>query len=638
MATTTSANETKKLQVTELDFDQIKTNLKNFLRNQAEFADFDFEGSGMSVLLDLLSYNTHYLGFNANMLANEMFLDSAALRSSVVSLSKMLGYTPASAIAPEADITVVLANASGASVTMPAGTKFTTTVGDTQYTYVTNSDKTITPQDGVYTFSNVKIYEGTRVTFQYTADSNNEDQKFIVPNSNADLTTLKVDIQNSSSDTTTLTYTKASSLTGVASDSRVYFTQEVEDGKFEVYFGDGAVGKKIQDGNIVKLTYIVTNKSLSNGANSFSLSGTIAGFSAQTITVNSNSAGGSEPESIASIKLNAPLQYGSQDRAVTAADYKTLVKQIYPAANAIQVWGGEDNSTPQYGKVFISVKLADGTNLTSVDKTEIETQLGQYAVASVRPTLVDPETTFIVLNTTFKYNSNLTSKDSTTLASEVSTALSNYSTNTLNNFVGVFRYSVVSSVIDDTDPSIVSNISTVKIYQKFTPLTSSTASQKYTISFNNAIYNPHSGHNSTAGGVVSTTGFQLNDDTTVEYYFNDDGAGNIRLYHLVDGQITYDNNNWGTVDYSTGEIVISSAKITGVSNVDGATSTQIRVTVIPSSNDIAPVRGQVLNIDTANSTITGSVDTIESGSSSSGVGYSTSTSYSTSTGGTSGTY
>ena len=638
MATTTSANETKKLQVTELDFDQIKTNLKNFLRNQAEFADFDFEGSGMSVLLDLLAYNTHYLGFNANMLANEMFLDSAALRSSVVSLSKMLGYTPASAIAPEADITVVLANASGASVTMPAGTKFTTTVSDTQYTYVTNADKTITPQDGVYTFSNVKIYEGTRITFQYTADSNNEDQKFIVPNANADITTLKVDVQNSSSDTTQFTYTKATSLTGVAPDSRVYFTQEVEDGKFEVYFGDGAVGKKIQDGNIVKLTYIVTNKTLSNGANSFSLSGTIAGFSAQTITVNSKSAGGAEPESIASVKINAPLQYSSQDRAVTVADYKTLVKQIYPAANAIQVWGGEDNSTPQYGKVFISVKLADGSNLTSVDKTDIETQLGQYAVASVRPTLVDPETTFIVLNTNFKYNSNLTTKDSTTLASEVSTALSNYSLDTLNNFVGVFRYSVATGVIDDTDSSIVSNITTVKIYQKFTPLVSSTASQKYTISFNNAIYNPHTGHNSDAGGVVSTTGFKLDNDNATEYYFNDDGAGNIRLYHLVDGAVTYDNNNWGTVNYSTGEIVISSAKITAVSEVDGATSTQVRVTVIPRSNDIAPVRGQVLNIDTANSTIEGSVDTIESGSSSSGVGYSTSTSYSTSTGGTSGTY
>ena len=638
MATTTSANETKKLQVTELDFDQIKTNLKNFLRNQAEFADFDFEGSGMSVLLDLLAYNTHYLGFNANMLANEMFLDSAALRSSVVSLSKMLGYTPASAIAPEADITVVLANASGASVTMPAGTKFTTTVSDTQYTYVTNADKTITPQDGVYTFSNVKIYEGTRITFQYTADSNNEDQKFIVPNANADITTLKVDVQNSSSDTTQFTYTKATSLTGVAPDSRVYFTQEVEDGKFEVYFGDGAVGKKIQDGNIVKLTYIVTNKTLSNGANSFSLSGTIAGFSAQTITVNSKSAGGAEPESIASVKINAPLQYSSQDRAVTVADYKTLVKQIYPAANAIQVWGGEDNSTPQYGKVFISVKLADGSNLTSVDKTDIETQLGQYAVASVRPSLVDPETTFIVLGVNFKFNSNLTTKDSTTLASEVLTSLSIYSLDTLNNFVGVFRYSVATGVIDDTDSSIVSNITTVKIYQKFTPLVSSTASQKYTISFNNAIYNPHTGHNSDAGGVVSTTGFKLDNDNATEYYFNDDGAGNIRLYHLVDGAVTYDNNNWGTVNYSTGEIVISSAKITAVSEVDGATSTQVRVTVIPRSNDIAPVRGQVLNIDTANSTIEGSVDTIESGSSSSGVGYSTSTSYSTSTGGTSGTY
>jgi len=638
MATTTSANETKKLQVTELDFDQIKTNLKNFLRNQAEFADFDFEGSGMSVLLDLLSYNTHYLGFNANMLANEMFLDSAALRSSVVSLSKMLGYTPASAIAPEADITVVLANASGASVTMPAGTKFTSTVGDTQYTYVTNSDKTITPQDSVYTFSNVKIYEGTRITFQYTADSNNEDQRFIVPNSNADLTTLKVEVQNSSSDTRSFTYSKATSLTGAASDTRVYFTQEVEDGKFEVYFGDGAVGKKIQDGNIVKLTYIVTNKTVSNGANSFSLSGTIAGFSAQSITVNSKSTGGSEPESIASVKLNAPLQFSSQDRAVTAADYKTLVKQIYPAANAIQVWGGEDNSVPQYGKVFISVKLADGSNLTSVDKTDIETQLGQYAVASVRPSLVDPETTFIVLGVNFKYNSNLTTKDATTLASEVLTTLSNYSTDSLNNFVGVFRHSVVSGIIDDTDPSVVSNITTVKVYQKFTPLITSTANQKYTISFNNAIYNPHSGHNSAAGGVVSTTGFKLNNDNVVEYYFNDDGAGNIRLYHLENGQITYDNNNWGTVNYDTGEVVISSARITAVSEVDGAVSTQIRVTVIPRSNDIAPVRGQVLNIDTANSTVEGTVDTIESGSTSSGVGYSTSTSYSSSGGSTGGTY
>ena len=197
---------------------------------------------------------------------------------------------------------------------------------------------------------------------------------------------------------------------------------------------------------------------------------------------------------------------------------------------------------------------------------------------------------------------------------------------------------MATGVIDDTDSSIVSNITTVKIYQKFTPLVSSTASQKYTISFNNAIYNPHTGHNSDAGGVVSTTGFKLDNDNATEYYFNDDGAGNIRLYHLVDGAVTYDNNNWGTVNYSTGEIVISSAKITAVSEVDGATSTQVRVTVIPRSNDIAPVRGQVLNIDTANSTINGSVDTIESGSSSSGVGYSTSTSYSTSTGGTSGTY
>ena len=351
MATTTSTTETKKLQVTELDFDQIKSNLKQFLRNQSEFVDYDFEGSGMAVLLDLLAYNTHYLGFNANMAANEAFLDSAELRSSVVSLSKMLGYTPSSAVSPKAIINLVLTNATGSSVTMPAGTKFTTTVDNDTYTYVTNSDNTITPTDGVYTFSNIDIYEGTRVTFEYTVDSTNEEQRFVIPNNNVDITTLGVLIQNSVSDTTSFTYAKASSQIGVTATSKVYFTQEIEDGKFEIYFGDGVTGVKPSDGNIIKLTYIVTNKSASNTASTFTLSGTVGGFTG-TVTTVSNSSGGTDAENIASIKLNAPLQFSAQDRAVTAADYKTLVKQIYPAASAIQVWGGEDNSVPAYGRVY----------------------------------------------------------------------------------------------------------------------------------------------------------------------------------------------------------------------------------------------------------------------------------------------
>jgi len=625
MATTTSATETKKLEITELDFDQVKSNLKQFLRNQSEFADYDFEGSGMSVLLDTLAYNTHYLGFNANMLGNEMFLDSAEIRSSVVSLAKMLGYTPSSVVAPVADISLTLTNATGASVTMPAGTAFTTTVDGLAFNYVTNSDQTITPSDGVYAFSNLKVYEGTRVTFEYITDSTNEEQRYIVNNANADLTTLSVLVQNSSSDTTSFTYKKASSIAGVSATDKVYFCQEVENGKFEIYFGDGVTGFKPSDGNIVKLTYIVTNKSASNGASTFTLSGTVGGFTG-SVSTNSISSGGTEAETIASVKLNAPLQYAAQDRAVTAADYKTLVKQIYPSASAIQVWGGEDNAVPSYGRVFISIKAADGTNLTSAEKEDIKTQLENYAVASVRPVLSDPETTFIVLKTTFKYDTNLTIEDATTLSSKIQTVISNYSKDNLNNFVGVFRHSQLTGQIDAVGSAILSNITTVQMYQAFKPLTTSLVSQAYTIDFNNAIYNPHTGHNSSVG-VIQSTGFQLDSNTDREYFFNDDGSGNIRLYYLVSGVKTYENNTWGTITYTTGEIKISSAIITAVSNVDGTTSTTIRVTAKPDSNDIAPVRGQVLNIDTNNSTVTGEVDTISSGSGSSGVGYTTTSSY-----------
>ena len=625
MATTTSTTDTKKLQVTELDFDQIKTNLKQFLKDQSEFADYDFEGSGMAVLLDLLAYNTHYLGFNANMAANEAFLDSAELRSSVVSLSKMLGYTPSSAISPKAIINLVLTDATGSSVTMPAGTKFTTTVDNNTYTYLTNSDNTITPTDGVYTFSNIDIYEGTRVTFEYTVDSTNEEQRFVIPNNNVDITTLGVLVQNSISDTTSFTYAKASSQIGVTATSKVYFIQEIEDGKFEIYFGDGVTGVKPSDGNIVKLTYIVTNKSASNTASTFTLSGTVGGFTG-TVTTVSNSSGGTDAENIASIKLNAPLQFSAQDRAVTAADYKTLVKQIYPAASAIQVWGGEDNAVPAYGRVYISIRAKDGTTLTSSDKSSIQTQLEDYAVASVRPVITDPETTFITLKTTFKYDSNLTVEDATTLASKVQSTISKYSDDNLNNFVGVFRHSELIGLIDDVDTSILSNITTVNMYQTFKPEITSSSSQAYTIAFNNAIYNPHTGHQSSTG-VVQSTGFQLDSNTSREYFFNDDGSGNIRLYYLVSGVKTYENNTWGTVNYATGEIKIASAIISAISNVDGATSTKIRVTAKPSSNDVAPVRGQILSIDISNSTVIGQVDTIASGSGSSGVGYTTTTSY-----------
>jgi len=615
-----------KLDISQLDFDGIKDNLKTFLSQQDEFVDYDFQGSGMNILLDVLAYNTHYLGYNANMLANEMYLDSADQRSSVVSLAKQVGYTPKSAVSSTATIDVVVNNGSGSSITMSRGTKFTTTVDGTNYSFVNNADVSISPIDGVYKFSNLDIYEGTYLNYKYTANTTDTDQRFIIPNDNVDTTTLTVKVQESSSDSTTNTYTLATGITALDSTSKVYFLQEVENGRFEVYFGDGVLGEAIADGNIVILDYITCNRDESNGATSFTLSGTVGGFSNVTITTVGNAANGSGPESIKSIKYNAPRDYTSQDRAVTAEDYKVLVKSLYANAQSVQVYGGEDAAVPDYGKVYISIKAKSGSNLTEVTKVGLVQSLKSFAVASVTPVIIDPETTFITLETTFKYDSSLTTKDVSTLQTNVLNAVSNYNDDTLENFTGMFRYSAVGQVIDSADTSILSNITKVKMYKNITPTLSS--GLKYTLSFNNAFFNPHSGHNSDAGGIVSSTGFKINDDSsTNEHFLDDDGAGNIRVYYLSGTTRIYTSSSFGTINYTTGEIILTSANITSISNVDGAVSTVIRVTVTPDSNDIVPVRNQVLEIDTANSSFTGSVDEIESGSSQAGTGYTTTSSY-----------
>ena len=615
-----------KLEISQLDFDGIKDNLKTFLSQQDEFVDYDFEGAGMNILLDVLAYNTHYLGYNANMLANEMYLDSADQRSSVVSLAKQVGYTPRSASSSQATIDVLVNNGSGASITMSRGTKFTTTVDGTNYSFVNNADVSISPVDGVYKFSNLDIYEGTYLNYKYTANTSDTDQRFIIPNDNVDTTTLTVKVQTSSSDSTTNTYTLATGITGLDSTSKVYFLQEIENGRFEVYFGDGVLGQAIADGNIVILDYITCNRDEPNGASSFTLNGNIGGFTNVTITTVSNAANGDGPETIKSIKYNAPRDYTSQDRAVTADDYKVLVKSLYANAQSVQVYGGEDAATPDYGKVYISIKAKSGSNLTQITKDSIVQSLKSYAVASVTPVVIDPETTYITLTTTFKYDSSLTTKDVSTLQTNVLNAITNYNTNTLENFTGMFRYSEALKTIDSADTAILSNITKVKMYKYITPTLSSAL--KYTLSFNNAFYNPHSEHNKSAGGIVSSTGFKINDDSsTNEHFLDDDGAGNIRVYYLSGTTRIYTSSAYGTIDYTSGEIILTSANITSISNVDGATSTQIRVTVQPDSNDIVPVRNQVLSIDTTNSSFTGSIDEIESGSSQAGTSYTTTSSY-----------
>ena len=608
------ATNEKRLRVTELDFDNIKDNLKVFLKSQSQFKDYDFEGSGMNILLDVLAYNTHYLGFNANMLANEMFLDSASLRSSVVSHAKTLGYETISARAPVATVNVSL-NTTANTKTMSAGTAFTTSVDGTDYQFVTIADVTASNTGTAVPFDGVKVYEGSYITTKYTADYTDVEQKFLLRDANADTSTLTVKVQTSASDTTTTTYTKATDITQLSADSTVYYLQETDSGLFEVYFGDGTVSKSLSDGNIVILQYVVTNKSEANGASSFTSPSSIDGITAVTTTTVASAAGGADPETISSIKLNAPLDYAAQGRAVTVDDYKTYTKKLFANTQAVSVWGGEDgsfdtstgvSSNPEYGKVFISIKSTTGENLTTEQKNNLVTAFAPFKVASVTPVIVDPETTFIILNTNFQYDSTSTTSTKDELASLVNTTISNYNTTDLQDFNNVFRHSKLLRLIDETDTAILNNTTTVTMGKFFTPVSGESS---YNINFNNAFFNPHSGHNADAGGVIASTGFYLDNDTTTEYFFDDDGSGNLRIYSVsTAGVRTYLNSTAGTVDYVNGTISIGTLNITAVSNVDGASSTKIRVTVIPKSNDVVPVRNQLLEIDLVNSTISGSVD------------------------------
>ena len=606
--------------VSDLDFDTIKSNLKAFLQDQPEFSDYNFEGSGFSVLLDTLAYNTHYLGFNANMVANEMYLDSADVRKNVVSLAKMLGYTPSSAKSPTAVVDITLNNANGSSVTMDKGTTFSATVDNTEYNFVTNEDIAMSPADGVYKFSNVTLYEGTLVNFKYTVDSTDVDQRFVIPNINADTSTLKVTVQTSISDTTQSVYTLATGLKSLNNTSKAYFLSETDTGKFEVYFGDDILGKKLADGNIVTLDYIVSNLEDANGITNFTAKGSVGGFSDVTVVTKTSAQGGSIPETKESIRFNAPLQYTSQDRAVTTTDYETLVRSIYPNATSISAWGGEDDETPVYGVVKIAVKGQSGVPLTNATKLDIVTKLKSYNVASVRPEIIDPIITSVVLVINAKFDKNSTTKTADTLKSEIVDAITDYNKNILTAFDGVFRYSKVIGIIDDVDNSILSNITNVKIRKSFTPTLSS--STKYDVYFRNAIYNPHSGHEA----VLSSTGFKISGINN-EMFLDDDGVGNVRLYYLVSGIKTVQNATQGTIDYATGQITINSLDIASISNIRGSVSTVIEVTVSPNSNDVVPVRDQILEIDVGNSIVNVSEDTFVGGSAEAGVGYTTTSSY-----------
>ena len=641
MATTVNK---KRLRVTELDFDEIKENLKLFLKAQEEFKDYDFDGSGMNILLDTLAYNTHYLGYNANMLANEMFLDSASLRSSIVSHAKQLGYEVQSARAAKAILSISV-KTSAATLTMSAGTKFSTTLDGDTYNFVTTTDITKPKFGNSVNFDSVEVFEGTFIETRYAVDTSDLEQRFILRDNRADTSTLTVKVINSATDSTTTTYTKATDITQLANNSTVYFLQEVEGGKFEVYFGDGVVSKAVEDGNIVSLSYVVTNKSEANGASSFTAPSTIGGQTDITLTTILRATGGAEPESLKSIKLNAPLNYAAQGRAVTTSDYETFVRQLFPNTQAVSVFGGEEgsfdpstgvSSTPEYGKVFISVTSTTGANLTSTQKTQLVNDLKPYTIASITPEIVDPETTFIRLNSQVKFDSSATTDNADAIVTDITTALTNYNTGTLQTFNSQYRASAVSRLLDESNAAILNNTTTVKLSKFFTPSLGSTTS--YNQSFNNALLNPESGYLAATGGILTSSGFKVGTDTTSEFFFDDDGEGNLRRYSLVGTTRSYADSQAGTIDYTSGVIKINNINITAISNVDDATSTQIRLVVTPNSNDIVPVRNQILELDLTNTTITATADTEASSGrtfSTSGSGSTATTTVSTSGGGSS---
>jgi len=588
---------TKKLQVTELDFDNIKNNFKTFLKGQSEFSDYDLEGSGMNVLMDLLAYNTHYLAYNLNMAVNESFLNRASLRSSVISHAKTLGYTPRSSRSPVAYINIVVNDLNISQAVLEKGTLFTTTVDEVEYTFVTISDYTAVRTLGVLEFLNIPIYEGTLVTTQYTVDTSNAEQRFLILSNKVDTETLKVTVRNSSSDTTTNSYILSKSISNIDSNSKIYFLNEVEDQTYEIFFGDGTFGSSIQNGNIVNMDYIVTNEDAANKASIFSIQGNISGTNDITITTVSEALGGDVAESIDSIKRYAPLYLSTQNRAVTVNDYKTIIPKIYTNTSSIKVWGGEDNEIPNYGRVYIAIKPYSANSLTETQKNQLINLLKPYTIASTSQIIVDPEIVSLFMKVRFKYDEVGSTKTPDDISTLIKNSIKNYAVTDLEKFDSFLRYTNLTNIINSSDSFITSSSVKFNMSKSFTPIIS--AEKQYVINFYNPIFNPHTGHES----IITSTKFTI-EGYTQNFYIDDDGAGNLRLYYILNDQKIYINNNLGTVDYSSGKIIINSLIVTSTSNTDGS----IRLIAVPNDTDIYSVRQQILTVDMLNIEVTGISD------------------------------
>lgn len=597
----------QKIATTELDFDAIKQNLKTFMQGQSEFSDYDFEGSGLSILLDILAYNTHYNSLYTNLAINEAFLDSASKRSSVVSKANELGYLPSSAKSAVARVTVTMINNElmGAPLqqTIPRYATFTTIVDDTTYTFYTLDSYTAVKSGNQYIFNNVQLHEGTLLEYRYVIG---QQARLILPNQNIDLTTLAVTVQQNQQSSESEVYQQADQLLEVTASSKVYFIKEIADQLYELEFGNGVIGAPLVNGNIVTVRYIVSNAASPNGAKVFSYAEQPPASTSVSVSTVASATGGSAPESVDQIKWNAPRAYATQNRCVTIDDYKSVITRLYPEAKSVSVWGGETASPPQYGKVYISIIPKTTVLVSDSDKDFIlSTIINPRKALTVTPEIVDPTYINIQLDTTVYYNPQLTTRSANDIATLVRTTINNYNNTALSTFEGVFKFSRLSSLIDQTEGSIVSNISTVKLHREVQPVYG-TLSQ-YIINLGNPIY-----RSSYTDEAIISSGFISADSANICYIDNDpetdvSDLGNLRLFYYNPLGQKVVIRTVGTIHYSTGMITITDLNITRLDSV------KWNFVITPQSNDIASTFNQFVQIVPSLTTVRVIVDTPSSG-------------------------
>ena len=614
---------------TNLDFDQIKTSIKEYLRANSTFTDFDFEGSNFSVLIDTLAYNTYITAFNSNMIVNESFLDSATLRENVVSLARNIGYVPRSRTAATAQISFdVQLSTDTPTLTLQAGLVCVGSANDTSYTFSLPNNISTTVSNNIASFNNINVYQGTFLKKQFRVDAS-LDQKFTLNNSYIDTSTISVYVQDDDSPDLGIEYSLVDNIINVDASSEIYLIQEIQDEKYELLFGDGVIGKKLKTNSIITVTYIVTDGKGGNGASLFSFSGSIVdannifpSLGNIRITTNQSSQDGSDIESIDSVKYFAPRIYSSQHRAVTARDYEAIIKKIYPETESVSVVGGEELDPPEFGTVSISIKPKNGTYVSDLSKSRILSQLKQYSISGINQKIIDLKVLYVEIDTSIYYNYSQASVVES-LKTKVINSLTKYSNSIdLNKFGGRFKYSKVQQIIDNTDTAVTSNITKVRIRRDLRALTNQFA--QYELCFGNKFHINSSGYN------IKSTGFKISNDPDTLYLtdvpnktssgdLDGSGVGILSIVKTIsDGTTRVIVKSAGTVDYLKGEIILGTINITSTSLANNI----IEIQAYPESNDVVGLKDLYLNFSISESTINMVRDVIASGDEISGTVFS----------------